>query len=389
MDTYPRIAKNLDLAWLPDKSRIVAYNISNETVVAVLTVKEGVFLSQLDGEVDPDDVGEFTQRERFRMLSKFASKGLLENDEKFKVPRKGWGTVGISIPTPVLNKTKSNIGLCLYCLAVRYFWVPLSIVCGIIAVFDLNGHFLGDYDPSRFDMIVIVGIALVLHELSHIAAAHYCWIPTNAVGVGLYHFIPCAFIRCDLLNYAPPSIRRKVSIAGPTANIALAGICYILYALIGHDVLFWVSMESLILGMVNFLPFPGLDGNKFLSSFASKGESVLSISNIDFIAVGGCVAAEFATYVCAKMMPLWLAFVATEVVMLVVAMAVSSNAIANFFLWGWICALPIGHSMADLFCTLDYTSPFRNIFIRVLTVIVAAAFSNLSVAIVNYFVEDM
>ena len=44
MDTYPRIAKNLDLAWLPDKSRIVAYNISNETVVAVLTVKEGVFL---------------------------------------------------------------------------------------------------------------------------------------------------------------------------------------------------------------------------------------------------------------------------------------------------------------------------------------------------------
>lgn len=389
MDTYPRLAEGLDFAWTPDRSRIVAYNTSSGNVVATLTVKEGLFLSQLDGDVDPDDVGDFTQRERFRVLAKFASRGLLENDEKFEVSTKGLGTVTLSIPTPALSKTKSSVGLCLYYLAVRYLWVPLAVVCGIIAVFDLNDRYYGDYVPSAFDMIVIIGIALVLHELSHIAAAHYCWIPTSAVGIGLYHFLPCAFIKCELMAYAPQSIRRKISIAGPTANVALSGICFILYVLIGHDVLFWVSMESLILGMVNFLPFPGLDGNKFLSSFASKGESVLSISNIDFIAVGGCVAAGFATYVCAKMMPLWLAFVTTEVVMLVVAMAVSSNVIANFFLWGWICALPIGHNMADLFCTIDYKSPLRRICVIILTALIAAAFSNLSVAVVNYFVEDM
>lgn len=29
MDTYPRLATELDLAWAPDKSRIVAYNTSN------------------------------------------------------------------------------------------------------------------------------------------------------------------------------------------------------------------------------------------------------------------------------------------------------------------------------------------------------------------------
>ena len=28
MDTYPRLAKELDLAWAPDKSRIVAYSCS-------------------------------------------------------------------------------------------------------------------------------------------------------------------------------------------------------------------------------------------------------------------------------------------------------------------------------------------------------------------------
>ena len=89
------------------------------------------------------------------------------------------------------------------------------------------------------------------------------------------------------------------------------------------------------------------------------------------------------------MMPLWLAFVTTEVVMLVVAMAVSSNVIANFFLWGWICALPIGHNMADLFCTIDYKSPLRRICVIILTALIAAAFSNLSVATVNYFVDDM
>ena len=228
MDTYPRLAKELDLAWAPDKSRIVAYNTSNGNVVATLTVKEGLFLSELDGDADPDDVGEFTQRERFRVLSKFASKGLLENDEKFEVSTKGLGTVTLSIPTPALGKTKSSVGLYLYYLEVRYLWVPLAVVCGIIAVFDLNDRYYGDYVPSAFDMIIIIGIALVLHELSHIAAAHYYWIPTNAVGIGLYHFIPCAFIKCNLMAHATHSIKRKISIAGPTANIALSGICFIL-----------------------------------------------------------------------------------------------------------------------------------------------------------------
>lgn len=124
--------------------------------MATLTVKEGLFLSELDGDADPDDVGEFTQRERFRVLSKFASKGLLENDEKFEVSTKGLGTVTLSIPTPALGKTKSSVGLCLYYLAVRYLWVPLAVVCGIIAVFDLNDRYYGDYVPSAFDMIIII-----------------------------------------------------------------------------------------------------------------------------------------------------------------------------------------------------------------------------------------
>ena len=69
MDTYPRLAEGLDLAWTPDRSRIVAYNTSSGNVVATLTVKEGLFLSQLDGDVDPDDMCDFTQRERFRVLA--------------------------------------------------------------------------------------------------------------------------------------------------------------------------------------------------------------------------------------------------------------------------------------------------------------------------------
>ena len=45
--------------------------------------------------------------------------------------------------------------------------------------------------------------------------------------------------------------------------------------------------------------------------------------------------------------------------------------------------------MADLFCTIDYESPLRRICVIILTALIAAAFSNLSVAIVNYFVDDM
>lgn len=158
MEGYPRLAKELDFAWTSDKSRIVAYNISNGNVAATLTVKEGLFLSQLDGDVDPNDVGEFTQCERFRVLSKFTSKGLIEDDEKFGVFAKGWGTLTFSIPTPALRKTKSSVGLCLYYLAVRYLWVPLTIACGIIAILNLSDRNHVDYVPSTFDMIIIIGV---------------------------------------------------------------------------------------------------------------------------------------------------------------------------------------------------------------------------------------
>ena len=45
--------------------------------------------------------------------------------------------------------------------------------------------------------------------------------------------------------------------------------------------------------------------------------------------------------------------------------------------------------MADLFCTIDYESPFRRICVITLTALIAAAFSNMSVAVVNYFVDDL
>ena len=45
--------------------------------------------------------------------------------------------------------------------------------------------------------------------------------------------------------------------------------------------------------------------------------------------------------------------------------------------------------MADLFCTIDYKSPLRRICVIILTALIAAAFSNLSVATANYFVDDM
>lgn len=129
MDTYPRLAKGLDLAWAPDKSRIVAYNTSNGNVVATLTVKEGLFLSELDGDADPDDVGEFTQRERFRVLSKFASKGLLENDEKFEVSTKGLGT---SDPFDSNTGSRQNEKQCWTLLVLLGSTIPLDALGGCL-----------------------------------------------------------------------------------------------------------------------------------------------------------------------------------------------------------------------------------------------------------------
>lgn len=387
MEFYPKIADNLNLEWAVDFSYILVRNCYTKSCVAKLSVGEGIFLSQLDGETDPDDIISIPRNERFRMLSKFAKKGLLVSSEKSGILVGGFGNILFTHLTPVLGKSRTNVALCLYYLCIKNLWLPILITCGVIILIDSDVLLIADGVVSAFADISIICIAVILHELGHTAAAHYYGVPIDAVGIGLKHFFPCVFISCGLLPFATRNIKRQIVIAGPATNIMLAGLFFLGCVLSKSDYLYWASLYNVIIAIVNLMPFSGLDGALFLNTFPSKCDNLLSLCNIEPITLGGGVIVGLTVYFSTKILPIWLGFIITEFLAFAAAIIVTSNSIVNFYIWGWICALPVGHRLAELLSVIDLTKHYRIICIVGCTILVAASFTTGILAVADSIIN--
>lgn len=380
---YPKMADNLNLEWTTDCSNILVKNAQTGSLVAKLSIKEVEFLNQLDGETDPDDIISISHSERFKMLSKFATKGLLVCSKTPELSVGGLGTILFTLPTPAFERPRANIVLCLYYLCIRYLWLPLFVACGTIILINSDFLLLADDIISTFADIGIICISVILHELGHTAAAHYYGVPTEAVGIGLKHFLPCAFISCDLLPFTTKNVKRQIAIAGPTTNIMFACLFFLGCILSKSNYMYWAALYNVIIAIVNLIPLSNLDGAIFLNTFPSKSTGLLSLRNIEPITLGGCAIAGLITILCTKIFPLWLEFILTEFLAFVVAIIVTSNSVANFFIWGCVCAFPVGYSLIELLCTIDLTAYYRIICVIVCSVLVATAFTTAVLAIID------
>ena len=131
-------------------------------------------------------------------------------------------------------------------------------------------------------MLIIVGTAFVLHELSHkyVAQKYGLWAEYRKWNSGLllalflsatgfFFFAAPGAVMIMSAGWMTPEIEAKTSIAGPATNISV-GILAILLGAAGvfppflQDILPELAVINFFLAVFNLLPIPPMDGSKVL-----------------------------------------------------------------------------------------------------------------------------
>jgi Zn-dependent protease len=127
-------------------------------------------------------------------------------------------------------------------------------------------------------MLVIVGTAVVLHELSHkyVAQSYGLWAEYRKFDRGLifalllsltgfFFFALPGAVMIRSTAWITQEIEAKTSIAGPAANITV-GIVALLIRGAGFFPVFLVDLAyiNVLLAIFNLLPVPPLDGSKII-----------------------------------------------------------------------------------------------------------------------------
>ena len=102
-------------------------------------------------------------------------------------------------------------------------------------------------------------LAAVLHELGHMAAAALCHIPLRTCKIGLYG----AGLVPDGNQY---SYQKELCLCltGPLTNLVFALLTWLFFQEEGSSFIDSFLFSSLVLGIMNLLPFPALDGGHLL-----------------------------------------------------------------------------------------------------------------------------
>ena len=131
----------------------------------------------------------------------------------------------------------------------------LGVVVLLTACFALSLGIMGALLASG-----LVMASLLLHEFAHVAAVSRHGVPVKAIGFtfkGAYtrrEQSPLWFVEA------------QSALAGPMVNVLL----YAIFSALPGDVYHVVAEANLILGVFNLLPFPPLDGWRFVQSVANR-----------------------------------------------------------------------------------------------------------------------
>ena len=118
---------------------------------------------------------------------------------------------------------------------------------------------------QKFDSLVLITTAFItiyLHELAHIFAGHYFGINTEKIILSVIGGM--AFLDVKKIKSSKESL--LISLAGPTLNITLAAITYLMLMCININFLNIVFTLNLMIGIFNLIPLYPLDGGRILKS---------------------------------------------------------------------------------------------------------------------------
>jgi len=160
-------------------------------------------------------------------------------------------------------------------------WIVLSVA---FAVFTRNGLIgmvrlgVSGFPLHFLHMLIVVGTAFVLHELSHkyVAQNYGLWAEYRKWNSGLlfalllsltgfFFFAAPGAVMIMSTGWVTPEIEAKTSIAGPASNITI-GIVALLIRGAGIYPVFLTYLASInfFLAIFNLLPIPPMDGSKIM-----------------------------------------------------------------------------------------------------------------------------
>ena len=164
--------------------------------------------------------------------------------------------------------------------------VPAVVLLTLLVIARAAGSAEGRVGWTAL-LFALLGFSLVAHELAHALLARRFGLRVLDITVGPLG----GMARMEGMSNRP-QIEGPVALAGPAANLALAGFALILPAGHATTALFWIN---LLLGLCNLAPAFPLDGGRILRAWLARNSplpdatrAALSVGNT--IALGTLIA---------------------------------------------------------------------------------------------------
>lgn len=260
---YPR-ANNYLTYQAADGGRCLITDYSGEKVARhEVDMETARFLHRLDGKTSPRKCMPDASSEEIRgLLRELKKKGLLRTWGK--VLFCGLGSLRLTLWIPKAKAGRSPVPKW-WNRILLVTWLPVLLM-GILPLLECPSEYMKDlpYGGEQILLGAAAGLILgmLLHELSHGAAAMSYGVKVFEFGVFLEHFMPGAYTAVDERRARKRWHRIQIDGAGVEANLWLTGICLITCRLLPDLGLAFLmaAMTNLILGLANLCFWKGLDG---------------------------------------------------------------------------------------------------------------------------------
>lgn len=258
---FPQVREDLTICPAPEGGVLVFAPDSGRTFH--LSRAEHALLLSLDGYTDPQDLENIglSAAARQTALRQFYDSGLLANPvRRPTLWRDGaLGTIVLLLPCRFLQRpdrshlpglyTQLLLRACLpVMIGTAFFFLLAPVTLPCLAGVPLWAILAG------------FAVAVLLHELSHAAAAYAEDVPTDGFAVGGICFHPAAAALFCLNDDPGSQISLRIHLAGPFANLFCSCLGLWLCIVTQQSLLVYFSAESAFLGVLSLLPFPLFDG---------------------------------------------------------------------------------------------------------------------------------
>ncbi len=274
---YPMLISSLQVQKLPGRCNgFFAYD-SLCSRSYVLSSRYFNYARHLDGKTDPYSIDPTLSRfEVAEMLKNLDNCNLLRYERTvFRTFFSRYVTLHkFKPPSPRTRRFASALNWLLMLM-----WLPAFI----IAVLNIGSCFHLCFNCSVFQLLVtlvpLTIISSVLHEIGHVCAAYSYGVPVFEIGVLHRFFFPGMYVLIDC-NSSPNHFHRaQINAAGIETNCLFAAVCFFLSRVIPCDRA-WMSAVyvSLVLGISNALPIPGLDGWSILNEIKQFAKEIIRLA---------------------------------------------------------------------------------------------------------------